>query len=91
MTTPTVRDEYQHDSNGKITQPGKFEGEPIFAPYFWGLALDGWSDSDNGRTYTFRFKATDAELAIWPELKRWLGRRRVLRLEEDSQGFVHCF
>lgn len=25
----------------KITSPGKFEGEPIFAPYYWNLGLEG--------------------------------------------------
>lgn len=89
-----IRDEYQVDSNGRITSPGKFEGEPIFAPHFWNLALEGFSDSDNGSVYGFRFNFSneqDAKLAQeWPELKKWLGRKRSLKLIEDSQGFVHC-
>jgi len=90
----TIRDEYQMDNNGRITNPGKFEGEPIFAPHFWNLALEGFADSDNGRSYSFRFSFSapeDKKLATdWPELKRWLGRKRSLKLVEDSQGFVHC-
>lgn len=78
----------------RISNPGKFEGEPIFAPYYWGLALEGFSDSDNGQVFSFRFsnKGKDGcnDFETWPELKKWLGRKRSLKLYEDSQGFVHC-
>lgn len=82
--------DYTNDGT-RITQPGKFEGEPVFAPYFWGIGLEGFSDGDDGQTYTFKFKRGDAEFANWPTLKTWLGRKRTLRLREDSQGFVHCY
>lgn len=85
-----VRADYDHDANGRITQPGKFEGEPIFAPYFWQVGLEGFADSDNGKVYTFRFVNGCTDFALWPELKRWLGRKRTIRLFEDSQGFVYC-
>lgn len=99
MTATEIRKAYKHDANGRITQPGKFEGEPIFAPYFWGIALDGFADSDNGHSYGFRFSfggtgaSADSDRKIlkdFPELKEWLGRKRSLKLVEDSQGFVHC-
>ncbi len=96
MTTQTIsiRDSYQVDSNGRITDPGKFEGEQIFVPYFWDLALSGFADTDNGKWYGFRFSFSSEQdkqlLADWPELKQWLGRKRSLKLWEDSQGFVHC-
>lgn len=85
-----VRASYAHDSTGRITQPGKFEGEPIFAPYYWGVAMEGFADSDHGKTFGFRFKKADPDFILWPELKKWLGRKRALKLWEDSQGFVHC-
>lgn len=85
-----IRAEYQHDASGRISQPGKFEGEPIFAPYYWEIGLEGFADSDNGSTYGFRFRNADADFTIWPELKKWLGRKRSLKLVEDSQGFVRC-
>ena len=47
---------YSHTLDGRITQPGKFEGEPVFAPYYWGIAMEGFADSDDGRVYTFKFK-----------------------------------
>ena len=99
MTPQETRKAYRHDATGRITQPGKFEGEPIFAPYFWNLALEGIADRDNGHSFVFRFAFTgsgassqaDRELLKdFPELKRWLGRKRALMLAEDSYGFVHC-
>ena len=90
MRTQNNKCEYDNDGE-RITQPGKFEGEPVFAPYFWELGLQGMSDSDDGRTYTFKFKTNDPELNDWPTLKQWFGRKRTLRLSEDSTGFVHCF
>ena len=82
--------EYDNDGT-RITQPGKFEGEPIFAPYFWDLGLQGFSDADNGQVYTFRITAADSDNKFWFALKKWLGRKRTLRMREDSQGFGHCF
>ena len=90
-----VLDAYDVDGNGRIVSPGKFEGEPIFAPHFWNVALAGFADSDDGSVFTFKFgrkeSATVDDFAVWPELKTWLGRSRTLRMREDDQGFVHCF
>lgn len=85
--------EYDNDGE-RITAPGKFEGEPIFAPHYWDMGLQGFSDGDDGKVYTFKF--TKQELVnggakFGPEIQRWLGRKRTLRLREDEQGFVHCF
>ena len=85
-----VREQYQHDANGRITQPGKFEGEPIFVPYYWDVAMNGFADSDDGKVFGFRFTAAGDDFEVWPELKRWLGRKRSMKLYEDSQGFVHA-
>lgn len=32
--------------DGTITQPGKFEGEPSWAPYFWNFALNNESNEN---------------------------------------------
>lgn len=97
MKTLTDRErtlsDYEHDQAStykRITQPGKFEGEPIFAPHFWNMAMEGFSDGDDGRTFLFKFKNGDPDFSAWPELRQWLGRKRTLRMVEDSQGFVHC-
>ncbi len=83
--------DYSVDQNGIIRSPGKFEGEPVFVPHFWQLALEGFSDRDNGRIYTFRINLTGPERSEWPELAQWLGRKRAFNLIENEQGFVHCF
>lgn len=85
--------EYANDGE-RITAPGKFEGGPVFAPHYWGLALEGLSDDDNGSVFTFRFTKSELErtsTAFGAEIQKWLGNRRTLRMSEDSQGFVHCF
>jgi hypothetical protein len=82
-------DGYAHDGN-RITSPGKFEGEPIFAPHYWNIALEGFADADNGTAYTFKFTNDQDDFALWPELRQWLGRKRTLVLIEDDQGFIHC-
>jgi hypothetical protein len=79
--------EYAIDENGRITSPGKFEGESIFVPHLWSLAL---ADDDDGEVFEFKFAPDDVDPLIleFPELKKHLGRRRLIRLREDSQGFV---
>lgn len=29
---------------GVITSPGKFEGEPLYVPYYYGIGLEGFAD-----------------------------------------------
>lgn len=89
MKSEIVKCDYANDGE-RITALGKFEGEPVFAPYFWDLALEGFADGDDGHTYTFKITKSDASNPFWPQLKQWVGRGRTLKLYEDSQGFVHC-
>lgn len=91
MTRSEILATYTVDACGRITSSGKFEGEPIFAPHFWEVGLSGFADFDDGRTYGFRIGKADSEHKEFPELKRWLGRRRTLRLTDDDCGFVRCF
>lgn len=94
MNTQTC--EYTNDGT-RITQPGKFEGQPVFAPYYWGVGLEGCADEDNGSVFKFKFRADelnpDSPIAspFAAELKQWLGTKRTLHMSEDSQGFVTCF
>lgn len=91
MTRHETLNNYEvNPATGTIISPGKFEGEPIFAPHFWFCGLEGFADSDDGKVYTFRIKQSDPERKEFPELAKWLGRKRALRLIEDDQGFVHC-
>lgn len=70
--------------NGIIKSPGKFEGEAIYAPYFWNLILNGAADEDNGIETTIYVLKEDLEL--FPELE---GITKVT-LFCDSFGFVYC-
>lgn len=83
MATTTIRSEYKTDDYGRITSPGKFEGQMIYVPYFWNAYLDGCADSDDGRVLGFRIDKNDREL--FPEIP---ARKRTIRLIESDSGFV---
>jgi len=83
---------FEVDDQGLITTPGKFEGEPIYVPYFWNLGLDGCADDEETQTHyptdqpVFGFNLSDLniEQSVWPELK---GQDRI-ELWESDLGFV---
>lgn len=81
---------YETNSNGTIVEPGKFEGEPLYVPYFWNAALEGFSDEDyvdEFGTLISTFRIADEERRRFPALDK----ASSLQLWEDSQGFVyHC-
>lgn len=76
--------EYTVNASGNITDPGKFEGEALYVPYFWEFFLNGGADEDDGDTLWF--DVSDDDRREFPELS---GIARVA-LSEDSQGFVSC-
>ena len=75
------------DSN-IIQGPGKFEGEPTFAPHFYDLWLEGASDDDiqepNG-TLTSIFIVQPDERKLFPYIAP---ETYVVALSEDNDGFV---
>lgn len=81
MTRQEIESQYKVE-NGIIRSPGKFEGEPVYAPYFWEALLDGMADKDDGKSAVFYITQEDKEQ--FPELKR----RRAVRLFQDDNGFV---
>lgn len=81
MTRAEIEREYKV-VDGVIRSPGKFEGEPVYAPYFWDAFLSGMVDEDDGE-YLY-FDVNDDDRRIFPELK---DVNRV-SLREDDQGFV---
>lgn len=70
--------------NGIIQNPGKFEREPIYVPYYWNCALEGMADEDEGGEFVFELDA--AERVIWPEIPPGYD---YLCLHETSDGFVY--
>lgn len=86
-----LRQEYQ-TRDDVIISPGKFEGEMIYVPYFWNLALEGASsydeDQDENEEFpvsVFEINATDRE--NFPGL---LDDVETIRVWENLQGFVYC-
>lgn len=80
ITRASVEREY-NIVNGIIQNPGKFEGEPAYVPYYWDLAMDGCAD-EVGEVLVFHLDASD--VAIWPELASVAS----IHLAADSNGFV---
>lgn len=75
--------DYQNDGQ-IITQPGKFQGEPVWVPEFWQAGLDGFADSDDGERWLF--DVTRSNVSDW----LMLAGIASVAIWEDSQGFVHA-
>lgn len=90
ITRAESLDGYETDGD-QIVSPGKFENEPIWAPYFSMIANDGEELScmeDGVGEYASLVKVTDDERAMWPELDEKV--QYILVTESDS-GFVTLF
>lgn len=68
--------------NGYITDPGEFEGESEYLPYFWQLFLDGLADHDDGDV--IGFDVTDGDASVFPQLEVGM----VIQLYKRDDGFV---
>jgi len=90
MTRQQIESEYRIEA-GVIRNPGKFELQPLWVPALWNIAMEGFADSDDGKTYGFTIPKGDALRVEYPELNAWLGRRRTVKLMQTSQGFVVAF
>ena len=70
-----------------ITDPGKFQSEPTYVPYFWDMVMNGFGDveyDDFGNMVDI-FEVDDTDRAKFPDL----GDAKVIRLWESEQGFVY--
>lgn len=54
--------------DGRIRDPGFFEGESIYVPHYHELGLDGLADADRGDI--LRFRVLPADRQQFPELRR---------------------
>jgi hypothetical protein len=83
---PKDRNKREKNEMARIEEPGKFEGEAMYTPYFYDLALDGGSDEtihiDNCAYDIFEISKDDIDR--YPELD---GIDRVAIYERDD-GFV---
>ena len=95
-TTPLPENgDYRTYCEDAVKGPGKFEGEQGYTFYFYENMLEGdgehYTDVSDcfGEVYEDYYTAfdiTDADTAIFPELK---GYKRAF-LHEDDDGFVTC-
>lgn len=90
MTRDEILEAYNVDASGRITSPGAFEGAPLFAPALWEAAMFGFADRDDGRSFFFSIPKSDPMRKEFPEMNRWLGRKRSVRLFQNDQGFIFC-
>ena len=78
--------EFSVNAGGGINNPGKFEAEPLYVPYFWNMAMNGcgedYTHEDGTHITVLEIDATDKENFI-----DLVGFSRI-ELWESSQGFV---
>ena len=75
-----------HVLDGIIRTPGKFEGERVWVPYYWDLALEGEGEDvlgDDGEVMATRFVVDSEESEAFG-----LECGAMVEVSEDSQGFV---
>lgn len=73
-----TRKEYQEI----VKQPGKFELQDVYAPYFYDLMLDGNGEYDYNSV--LRFEITDQDLKLFPELSDY----KYVELHESEFDFI---
>lgn len=89
--------------HGRITDPGRFEGEPEFVPYFWEHVMNGFGhtvvdygpDEPDDADSSWYDAAEGTYYSVLEvdeaEVVRWseLKDQSHVILWEDSQGFVY--
>ena len=92
MNRQEIESNYKINEHGIICSPGKFEGEMIYAPYFYDLIMEGGSsetdfpEGEDGPCVDI-FYPTEEDVAEFPELE---GCTRVECMESE-QGFFYCY
>jgi hypothetical protein len=85
-----IQEEYSVNEYGLITDPGKFEGEPIYIPVFYDFCLESGADEelyDDCETLFSFFKIDGLDTAQHGIPAECAGK--VLCLWETEQGFVN--
>jgi hypothetical protein len=79
MTRDDILRDYKPNKYGRISAPGKFEGEMLYVPHFYGQEP---ATQDTG---LLTYKVTEEDAKAFPELS---GKKEVW-LAEDDQGFIY--
>lgn len=85
MTRKEIEETYKIE-NGIIKNPGKFESEPIWTPYFYDLFSKGWTDDDIENNIV-SFNLNKDDFKEFPELKGY----KQVSLWFDDNGFVYGY
>lgn len=95
---------YNWNSHGAITDPGKFEGEMLYMPYFWQVSLDGCGDIKPNGVISVEIEDLDIKaFEDWLDYFQTRGinkveglvnaikklkKKKVVRFYEQNDGFV---
>lgn len=81
-------EEFDVDDHGLITSPGKFEREPEWVPYYWGMSCE--DDTDFTGPEGMETEIRIFYVSKWESFKfSDLNSGDVVYLWEDEQGFVN--
>lgn len=81
-------DGYVVNEHGLITNPGKFQNEKYWTPFFNAQCLDGFGDAVPGTESDNYVPIAAADGNVFPELAQYVGQYAIIR--ESSDGFVSC-
>jgi hypothetical protein len=84
MVNRAAVEEAYEIERGRITSPGKFEGQKLYVPYFWSKVLEGWQD-DEDADGTPVFYVTSEDRTEFPEIHP---KVKQIRLIEQDSGFI---
>jgi hypothetical protein len=79
---------YETDCLGIITSPGRYQGQPLYVPYFWQyiIANDMFDRTDTTYGYlAYVVKIAREEIALFPQLAHFTSIRFWL----GDSGFVY--
>jgi hypothetical protein len=86
LTRDQIMKDFNVDERGIIQNPGKFESEMLYVPYFWDMVMEGAGEdlyfNDSSLVTIIAVSADD--LKAFPEL----GNVTEIAIESTSQGFV---
>lgn len=82
LTRAEVEQDYKV-RDGRVVSPGKFEGEPLYAPALYDMAMNGFADESDGDADLV--EVDDALRAEYPEV----GDTQAFVLYTDALGFFY--
>lgn len=88
MTREEIKAEFKTSEDGVILSPGKFEGEMVYAPHYYGRIIEGDGEEKElpDGSYSTFFEVTDEERQEFPEL----GDIQVVECYQNDAGQFFC-